>query len=117
MLRKVCHPPNSALPGEAIAHAAVEAYAGVGEGMSTYDTAHGFANKFFGDVRVSGLNTLPPGAATATSAQATYNFQRVGISVNVQKIFIVPQPAASVNANWERIRGNLIVSTSGQKKP
>jgi len=84
--------------------------------MGTYDAAHGFANKFFGDVRVSGLNTLPPGAATATSGQATYNFQRVGVSVNVQKIFIVPQPAASVNANWERIRGNLIVSTSDQKK-
>lgn len=108
---------NSVLPGEAIAHAAVEAYAGVGEGMNTYDAAHGFANKFFGDVRVSGLNTLPPGAATATSAQATYNFQRVGVSVNVQKIFIVPQPAASVNANWERIRGNLVVSISDQKKP
>jgi hypothetical protein len=46
----------------------------------------------------------------------TYNFQRVGISVNVQKIFVVPQPAASVNANWERIRGNLIVSLTDQKK-
>jgi RHS repeat-associated protein len=107
---------NSILPGEAIAHAAVEAYAGLAEGKDTYDAAHSFANKFFGDVRVTGLNTLPPGAATATSGQATYNFQRVGVSVNVRKIFIVPQPAASVPTNWERIRGNLIVSTTDQKK-
>jgi hypothetical protein len=107
---------GATLPGEAIAHAAVEAYAGVGEGKGTYAATHGFANQFFGDVAVRNLVTLPPGSATAAGGRATYNFQRLGISVNVQKIFITPQPAATVPTNWERIRGNLVVSTSDQKK-
>jgi hypothetical protein len=107
---------NSALPGEAIAHAAVEAYAGVGEGKNTYEDAHNFANQFFGNVSTTATIAMPPGVATASSAQRTYNFQRIGVSVNVQKIFVVPQPAASVPGNWSKYPGNLVVSTSGQKK-
>lgn len=108
---------NSVLPGEIIAHAAVEAYAGLAEGKDTYADAHAFANKFFGNIAVGDPLGLPRGARTSTSGVATYNFQRVGVSVNVQKIFIVPQPAASIPANWERIRGNIIVTPADLKKP
>jgi RHS repeat-associated protein len=106
---------NSVLPGEIIAHAAVEAYAGLAQGKDTYQAAHGFANQFFGNLRYTDPIALPRGAATATSGASTYSFRRVGVDVNVRKIFITPQPAASVPANWERIRGNLIVSTTDQK--
>lgn len=105
---------NSALPGEILAHAGVEAFESQAQNLD-YTGAHNFANKFFGDISVGNLFTLPRGAATATSGQATYNFQRVGVSVNVQKIFVVPQPAGSVNQNWERINGNIVVSTSDKK--
>src|SRR5262249_14236512 len=108
---------NSALPGEIIAHAAVEAYAGLAEGKDTYQAAHEFANQFFGRISYTDPVALPQGAATATSGVSRYTFGRVSVSVNVQKVFIVPQPAASVPANWERIRGNIIVSTSDTKKP
>jgi hypothetical protein len=107
---------NSALPGEIIAHAAVEAYAGVGEGKGDYTSAHNFANQFFGNIAVGRVFPLPPGAAKATSGHAAYNFQRVGTTVDVRKVFITPQPRASVPNNWERIPGNLVVSTTDKKK-
>jgi len=105
---------NSALPGEIIAHAAVEGFESLSQNLD-YAGAHNFANQFFGNISVGDLVSLPRGAATATSGQATYNFQRVGVSVNVQKIFVTPQPAGSVNTNFERIKGNIVVSTSDKK--
>ena len=107
---------NAQLPGEIIAHAAVEAYAGVGEGKGSYGDAHSFANQFFGNVAVGTVFPLPAGAAIATSGHAAYNFQRIGTTVDVRKIFITPQPSASVSRNWERISGNLLVSTTDGKK-
>ncbi len=107
---------NSALPGEIIAHAAVEAYAGVGEGKGSYGDADSFANQFFGNVAVGTVSGLPRGAAMSTSGHALYNFQRVGTTVDVQKIFITPQPRVTVPRNWERIPGNLVVSTTDKKK-
>ncbi|HYR77922.1 MAG TPA: DUF2341 domain-containing protein [Pyrinomonadaceae bacterium] len=109
---------DKSLSGEAIAHAAIEGYVGVAEGLGTYEAAHKRANEFFGDVRVGSIETLPPGAATATSGRTIYDFQRVGIKATVEKIFITPQPAESVPANWERIRGSLRVIVPGQgEKP
>ena len=35
--------------------------------------------------------------------------------MNVQKIFVTSQPAGSVNTNFERIKGNIVVSTSDKK--
>jgi len=107
---------NSQIPGEIIAHAAVEAYAGVGEGQGDYVNAHAFANRFFGNVGYTDPVGLPPGAARSTSGMATYTFPRLSTSVNVQKIFITPQPRESVPKNWERIPGNLVVSTADKKK-
>jgi hypothetical protein len=34
----------------------------------------------------------------------------------VEKVFIVAQPAASVHQNWEKIMGNIVVTTSDKKK-
>jgi RHS repeat-associated protein len=107
---------NSALPGEIIAHAAVEAYAGVAEGKTNYLDAHNFASQFFGKLHYTDPVGLPPGAAKSTSGVSTYSFERLGTSVNVQKIFITAQPSESVPKNWERIPGNLIVSTTDKKK-
>jgi hypothetical protein len=107
---------NSGLPGEIIAHAAVEAYAGVAEGKTNYLDAHNFASGFFGKLHYTDPVGLPRGAANSTSGVATYSFDRLNISVNVQKIFITPQPRASVPKNWERIPGNLVVSTTDKKK-
>ena len=107
---------NSQLPGEIIAHAAVEAYAGVGEGKTNYLDAHNFASEFFGKLHYTDPVGLPRGAAKSTSGVSTYSFERLGTSVNVQKIFITPQPRASVPKNWERIPGNLVVSTTDKKK-
>jgi hypothetical protein len=103
------------LSGEAIAHAAIEGYVGVAEGLGTYNAAHNRANEFFGDVKVTGPTALPAGAAMASSGTAEYNFQRIGITANVEKVFITPQPAESVPNNWERISGNLRVIVPGQK--
>jgi hypothetical protein len=108
---------NAVLPGEIIAHAAVEAYAGLAYGKDTYQSAHNFANQFFGNLRITDLTALPPGATTATSGHAIYQFRRVGVDVIVLKFFTTPQPAVSVPANWERIRGNIIVNPTDTKKP
>ncbi len=96
--------------GEAIAHEALEAYVSIKEGLTNFEAAHKRANEFFGDLRVSAkIETLPAGAATATSGRAVYEFQRIGVKATVEKIFITPQPAADVDKNWERIRGNIRV--------
>jgi hypothetical protein len=93
---------NSAIPGEIIAHAAVESFESLAQNLD-YTGAHNFANQFFGAVRYTDPIALPPGAKTATSGVSQYTYGRLGTTVNVQKIFVTPQPAASVNANWERI--------------
>ena len=86
---------DKSLGGEVIAHAAMEAYLGVAEGLK-YEEAHARADQFFGNVAVSGVQLSPPGAKIATGGQATYNFQRLGIPVMVQKTFVSPQPAADI---------------------
>lgn len=109
---------DSALAGEAIAHAALEAYVGVAEGLSTYAKAHDRANQFFGDVRVGTIQGLPAGAGMSTSGRTDYNFRRIGTTATVEKVFITPQPAESLPNNWERIRGNLRVIVPNQpQKP
>ena len=108
---------DKTLSGEAIAHAALEAYVGVAEGLSTYKAAHDRANEFFGDVKVGAIKGLPAGAAMATSGQTVYDFRRVGSKVNVEKTFITPQPAQSLPNNWERIQGNLKITPVQEKKP
>jgi hypothetical protein len=100
---------GSEVAGEVIAHEALEAYVGVAEKLRDYEAAHKKANEFFGNVEVRGPDPLPVGAATATTGQAIYNFRRIGVEAKVEKIFITPQPAADVNKNWERIRGNIRV--------
>lgn len=97
------------LSGEAIVHEALEAYAGVAEGKSTFDAAHKRANEFFGNVVVSGIEAVPKGSNPVFTGQAIYNFQRVGVQATVQKPFITPQPAESLPNNWERIRGHVRV--------
>jgi RHS repeat-associated protein len=87
------------LSGEAIAHEALEAYAGVAEGKSTFEEAHKRANEFFGSVVVSGIEAVPKSANPTFTGQAIYNFQRLGVRVTVQKLFISPQPAASLPNN------------------
>ena len=74
------------LSGEAIAHAAIEGYVGVAEGLATYDDAHARANEFFGNVTSTAAVGQPPGAAMSTSALKTYNFQRVGVSDHGKEI-------------------------------
>ena len=81
-----------------------------------YTGAHNLANQFFGGVSYTDPIALPRGAATATSGLSAYTFGRVGATVKVQKVFVVPQPAASVPGNWEHINGNIIVSTSDKKQ-
>jgi hypothetical protein len=105
---------DSKLPGEIIAHAAVEAYAGVGEGKGNYRDAHGFANQFFGNVLVTNVHGL--GGTRSSSGVGRYDFRHPGITVNVTKIFITPQPRASVPKDLERIPGNIVVSTTDKKK-
>ena len=100
---------GSEVAGEAIAHEALEAYVSVKEGLNTFDKAHARANEFFGNLRITGPNALPAGAALATSGRAEYDFRRIGVKATVEKTFITPQPAASVSNNWERIRGNIRV--------
>jgi len=101
---------NTSLSGEVIAHEIIEGYVGVAEGLTTYKTAHIRADEFFGNVAVSNLKLLPEGAETATGGSAIYNFQRVGVSVKVEKTFITPQPAASIS-NLGTEPGHLKVTT------
>jgi len=107
---------DKSLGGEVIAHAAMEAYVGVAEGLGTYREAHARANEFFGDVKVGGLEGLPAGAAMATSGRAVYDFRRVGTKATVEKTFFTPQPAQSLPNNWERTQGNIKVIMPSQEK-
>lgn len=102
--------PGGQLSGEVIGHEIMEAYVSVAEGITNFSTAHKRADEYFGRVEMESLRTLPAGAATAESAAAVYSFGRLGVRLNVEKVFRTPQPAASVGDNWTKIMGNLNVS-------
>lgn len=98
------------LSGEAIAHALMEGYVGIAEGLGTYEEAHARADEFFGNVATTTAVGWPIGAPMSTSAIKMINFQRVGESVMVEKRYVSPIPAASVPGDgWFREQGNLRV--------
>jgi RHS repeat-associated protein len=99
---------DSALSGEIVAHEAMEAWGSAG-GLSNYQLAHVWANQFFGQIDTLSSETLPTGAAIATSSRSVYNFSRSGTKVTVDRIFVTPLPAETVRNNWDRITGTIKV--------
>ncbi len=100
---------DPSLSGEVIAHEAVEAYVSVAEGLNTVQKAHARANEFYGDVKISEIQAVPSGANPVFGAQATYNFNRLGIKVKVEKLFITPIPSQDLQSKFDATRANIKV--------
>jgi len=102
---------NDAIPGEILAHAGIEGFESLAQfgslkGQDQFDASHAFANKFFGDVTESNVTALGSGL-NASGAAATYNFGKLGSSVDVYLRFQTPQPKASLPPLLGNMRGTI----------
>jgi hypothetical protein len=106
---------DQVVAGEFVAHEIMEAFASK-QGLQNYLLAHTYANKFFGDIRVEQIGALPQGAALATSARATLNFQRLQTKVPIEITLTTPQPAQSLPDRFDYLQGNVKVLKPSEKR-
>jgi RHS repeat-associated protein len=87
---------NAQLPGEIIAHEALEAYgSSAGLNGNDYLLWHGYANQFFGDVKEGQQQFTFKSSEHQTYEIQDLNFRRLGISIQITRIQ-TPVPGAAV---------------------
>ncbi|HYG98737.1 MAG TPA: hypothetical protein VD837_06360 [Terriglobales bacterium] len=94
---------NKQLPGEIIAHEALEAYIST-LGNVPYGIAHGWANQYFGDaVHGSGENHTY-GSGGMHHYTLDWTFQRLGVTVQT-KVIVTRQPPQTVPQVYTPVSG------------
>jgi hypothetical protein len=99
---------DKALPGEVIAHAALESFDSASKDP-TYDAAHDFANKYFGQVKIVGPKPLDSPRGGIGGLAYYYEFQRNHINLFVVREFDTPIPFQSLprGNNPRALPGNI----------